>query len=206
MGPRPPTCQNSHSSTATAGASSCGIELAGLAPEILQDGAGFEDRDRPSARAVGIDDRRHAVVGGDFEESGLELLALADIHRLQDVGELHLLQRDADLLAVGGRPVIKLDGLGGFSRALAFLGLFALVACLAGAIGLFRHQRVRRSAGSRLLGSSLPAVAHAATFDRSRLTPKTGLAAAPFRETAAFALFIGYFLEMSGVTVSVKLT
>jgi hypothetical protein len=32
------------------------------------------------------------------------------------------------------------------------------------------------------------------------------LAAAPFRATAAFALFIGYFLKVSGVTVSVRLT
>ena len=39
-----------------------GIELAGLATKILQDGAGLEDRDRPPTRSIRIDDRRHAVV------------------------------------------------------------------------------------------------------------------------------------------------
>src|SRR5581483_9268334 len=43
------------------------IELAGLAAEILQDGAGLEDRNRSSARSVRIDDRRHAVVRRDPE-------------------------------------------------------------------------------------------------------------------------------------------
>src|SRR5450432_429292 len=38
-----------------------GIELAGLASEILRDGAGLENRDRLSSRAVRIDDRGHAV-------------------------------------------------------------------------------------------------------------------------------------------------
>src|SRR6266849_3753328 len=44
------------------------IESAGLAAEILQDRAGLEDRDRPVARTVVVDDRRHPVVGRDRQE------------------------------------------------------------------------------------------------------------------------------------------
>jgi hypothetical protein len=43
-------------------------------------------------------------------------------------------------------------------------------------------------------------------FGKPLLTPLTGLAAVPFRETAAFALFIGYILKCQKVTVSVRLT
>src|SRR5260370_10538521 len=39
-----------------------GIELPGLAPEVLQNGAGLEPRNRLSAATLRIDDRRHAVV------------------------------------------------------------------------------------------------------------------------------------------------
>ena len=39
-----------------------GIEFSGLAAEVLQDRAGLEHRDRPAARTVTIDDRRHAIV------------------------------------------------------------------------------------------------------------------------------------------------
>src|SRR5581483_7554969 len=41
------------------------IKLAGLAAEILQDGAGFEDGDRPAVRACMIDDCRHPIVRRD---------------------------------------------------------------------------------------------------------------------------------------------
>jgi hypothetical protein len=40
-----------------------GIELAGLAAEILQNRPRLEDRDRPAAGSIMIDDRRHAIVG-----------------------------------------------------------------------------------------------------------------------------------------------
>ena len=96
-----------------------GIELAGLATQILQDRAGLEDRDGLSARPIRIDDDRHAVVGSDLEEAGLELFALADIHRLQNVGELALLKHHADLPAIRRRPIVKFDG---SRRALGGLG------------------------------------------------------------------------------------
>ena len=87
------------------------IELAGLAAEILQDGARLEHRDRLAARAVGIDDRRHAVVRRDRQELRLELVAPADVDGLDLVGEPALLQHDGDLVPVGRGPVVQLDGL-----------------------------------------------------------------------------------------------
>ena len=93
-----------------AGALVGGIELAGLAAEILQDRARLEDRDRLAAGPVGIDDGGHAVVGRDGQELGLELVALADVDGLDLVGEPALLEHDRDLVAVGGGPVVQLDG------------------------------------------------------------------------------------------------
>ncbi|KAI1691990.1 hypothetical protein DdX_21503 [Ditylenchus destructor] len=62
------------------------IEFSVLAAEILQDRAGFEDRDRLAVRPLGIDDRRHAVVRRDRQELRLELVALADVDVLHLVG------------------------------------------------------------------------------------------------------------------------
>src|SRR6267142_5443733 len=86
------------------------IELAGLAPEILQDRTGLEDGDATAARAVRIDDRRHAVVGRYFQKVRLELLTLGDVDRDDPVGEPALLQHDRNLPAIGRRPVMEVDG------------------------------------------------------------------------------------------------
>ena len=60
---------------------------------------------------VGIDDRRHAVVRADGEEVRRELLAAADVHRLDHIWQAHLLERDGHLVAVRRRPVVDFDGL-----------------------------------------------------------------------------------------------
>ena len=85
-------------------------EPAGLFGEIEQDGAGLEQRDRRAAvlRLV-VDDGRHAVVRGDLEEVGLELLALADIDRVDRIGRVRLFEEQRDLVPVGRRPVIEVD-------------------------------------------------------------------------------------------------
>jgi hypothetical protein len=57
----------------------------------------------------GVDDRRDAVVGGNAQEVRLELLALADVHRNDAVGDAGLFQKDRDLVAVGRRPIIEID-------------------------------------------------------------------------------------------------
>ena len=88
------------------------VELAGLAAQVLQDGAGLEDADRLAARSVVVDDGRHAVVGADGQELWRELFADADVHPLQLIGQAHLLERDADLSPVGRGPEVELDGLG----------------------------------------------------------------------------------------------
>ncbi len=56
-----------------------GQELAGLAGEVQQDGAGLEQRDGLAVRAVGVDDGRDLVVRADLEECFAELVAGADI-------------------------------------------------------------------------------------------------------------------------------
>ena len=61
--------------------------------KVQHDGAGFEDRQRFIARIM-VHDGRHAVVWTDLEELGLELVALADVHRNQVVGNLQLFQKD----------------------------------------------------------------------------------------------------------------
>src|SRR5690606_23259044 len=42
-------------------------------------------------------------------ELRLELVALADVHRLDRVGQAGFLQEQGDLVAVGGGPVVELD-------------------------------------------------------------------------------------------------
>ena len=70
----------------------------------------FEQRDRLAAicRRL-IDHGRDAVVGGDFQEVGLELLSLSDIDRDDPVGEAGFLQEHGDLVPVGRRPVVEID-------------------------------------------------------------------------------------------------
>ena len=109
IGPRPPICQNSHSSTATRRALVARIKFSGLAAEILQDGAGLEHRDRPPARAVRIDDRRNAVVRRNRQKLRRELLALGNIDRMHDVRQPALFEHDGNFPAVRRRPIVQRD-------------------------------------------------------------------------------------------------
>jgi hypothetical protein len=85
-------------------------ELPRLLGEIEQHGAGFEHRDRLAAAGRrAIDQRGDAVVRGDGEEFRLELLALADVHRHEVVGQPGLLEEDRDLVAVRRGPIVEVD-------------------------------------------------------------------------------------------------
>ena len=85
-------------------------EAAGLLGEVDEDGAGLEHRDgRAAVRRCIVDDRRHAVVGADRQELGLELVALGDVDGEDPVGDARLLDEDRDLVAVGRRPVVQID-------------------------------------------------------------------------------------------------
>ena len=87
-----------------------GDEPAGLVGEVDQDRARFEHRQRRSA--IGrrlIDDAGDAVVGRDLQECRSELLALADVHRMDRIRQSRFLEEDGDLVAVGRRPVIEID-------------------------------------------------------------------------------------------------
>jgi hypothetical protein len=48
-------------------------------------------------------------LGGDLQKLGRELIAAADVDRLDRVGNPELLEQDDDLLAVSGGPEIELD-------------------------------------------------------------------------------------------------
>ena len=56
-----------------------------------------------------IDKHRHAVVGIEFQELRLELVAAPDIARDEVVIEAQLLEQDRDLLAVGCRPKMQIE-------------------------------------------------------------------------------------------------
>src|SRR5687767_11316403 len=84
-------------------------ELAGLRGEVEEHRTRFGERERLAVGAVGIDHRRHLVVGRDLEEVGLELVAHADVDRVHVVLEAGLLQHDVDLVAVRGGPGIELN-------------------------------------------------------------------------------------------------
>ncbi len=86
-----------------------GQKAAGLGGEVDEDRARFEQRDRPSVRAVGIDDRRDLVVRADGQEFRLELVAGADVDRDGTVGQAALLEHHVDLVAIGRGPRIHFD-------------------------------------------------------------------------------------------------
>src|SRR4051812_44023178 len=76
-----------------------GDELAGLAREIKEDRPRFEDADRLAAACRStVHDGGNAVVRRDLQELGLELLALADIDRVDPVLEAGFLQEERDLV------------------------------------------------------------------------------------------------------------
>jgi hypothetical protein len=78
---------------------------AGLLGEIDEDGAALED----ALARVAIDDRRDLVVRADRQEGGAELLVLADIDRVNLVGETTFLEHDRDLAAVRRAPGVEID-------------------------------------------------------------------------------------------------
>jgi len=84
-------------------------QATGLAGEVEQDRARFEQRDRLAVRPVGIDDRGDLVVRADREEVVLELCAGADVDRNRAVLQRALLQHDVDLVSVGRGPGIHFD-------------------------------------------------------------------------------------------------
>jgi hypothetical protein len=85
-------------------------ELAGLLREIEQHGAGLEHGNRLAAASRRmINQGRDTVVRRHREKVGFELLALADIHRLDVVGDPGLLEEDRDLMAVGRGPIVEVD-------------------------------------------------------------------------------------------------
>ena len=85
------------------------IEFSGLAREILQDCAAFEEGERRAVRAVVIDDRWHAVVGRYFQKIGFELIAFADVHQMRALANAHLLKRNCDFPSVRCGPIVKID-------------------------------------------------------------------------------------------------
>src|SRR5690242_19492843 len=76
----------------------------GLLGEIHHDRPGFEDRDRgtPAHRLV-IDDRLHPAVGRNPQKLRRELVAAADVDRLDRVRQPKFLQKNNALFAVYGR-------------------------------------------------------------------------------------------------------
>src|SRR5208282_1157095 len=78
--------------------------LAGLFGEIDQNGAGFENLERPAAGSIAIDDRRNLGIRIDGDVVGLELIALADMDRMNVIRQPYLLEHDGDLFAVRRAP------------------------------------------------------------------------------------------------------
>jgi hypothetical protein len=76
-------------------------ELPGFLGQVQEDGPGLEDADRFGPRALGVDDRRDLVVRAELQEGRVELLAPGDVDDLHAVGQAHLLERQADLAAIG---------------------------------------------------------------------------------------------------------
>ncbi|MNR16710.1 hypothetical protein D3C85_1333290 [compost metagenome] len=95
-------------------------ETAGLLGEIEQDGAGLEQRQRRAAicRLV-VDNGGDAIVRRDLQEVRLELFVLADIDRVDAIGQSGLLEEQADLVAVGRGPVVQVDHREGSSGSFA---------------------------------------------------------------------------------------
>ena len=56
-----------------------------------------------------IDDGRNAIVRRNREEFRPELLALAYIDRQDPVRQPRLFEENRDLMAVRGRPIVKID-------------------------------------------------------------------------------------------------
>ncbi len=86
-----------------------GIQPTEFFTQVGQDRTGLEDRDRLATGPLGIDDRWDAVVGRNRQELRLELVTPADVYEMRRVRDAQLLQRDGNLEAVRGVPVVELD-------------------------------------------------------------------------------------------------
>src|SRR5580704_13444246 len=86
-----------------------GQELARLVREIKQNGAGFEDGERPAARPLVIDDDRDLAVRIELEELRLELIALPHVHEMLLVRQGAFLEHDVDLLHVRTCQSVEID-------------------------------------------------------------------------------------------------
>src|SRR5690606_24675118 len=87
-------------------------KLPALVGQVLENGPGLEQGE--GFTAIGrrmIDDSGDAVVRRDLEKLGSKLLALADMHRDDAVLQSGLLEKDADLVAIGCSPVVQVDHL-----------------------------------------------------------------------------------------------
>ena len=56
-----------------------------------------------------VDDGGHPVIRADLQKIRLELVALADIHRMRGVGDAQFLEQDRDLPAVRRGPKIEIE-------------------------------------------------------------------------------------------------
>ena len=86
-------------------------KLAGLLGQVLQLASRTRTPTAGRRRAAGAvsTNRGDPVVGRNLQELRGELLALADVHRLEEVGEPRFLEEDGDLVPVGRGPVVELD-------------------------------------------------------------------------------------------------
>ena len=67
-----------------------------------------------------VDDRGHPVVGGDFQELGLELVSGADVHGDDLIVGADFLEEQRHLVAIGGGPIVQaIHGLSFTSPAIA---------------------------------------------------------------------------------------
>jgi selenophosphate synthetase-related protein len=90
-------------------ASALGNEPIRLVGKVEQHGAGFEHRDRFAAGAVVVDDGGDLVVRVDGKVCGRLLFAFGEVDPVQCVRESELVEGDEELLAIGGRPSVRVD-------------------------------------------------------------------------------------------------
>src|SRR5215208_1350076 len=86
-------------------------KLASLLGKVNHNCSRLEHGNRLPVWALRVYDGRHLVVGAYPEELLVELLPCGDIDGYQVIRQPRLFQKDGDLLAVGGWPIIKVDRL-----------------------------------------------------------------------------------------------
>jgi hypothetical protein len=85
-------------------------KLPGLLGQVLQNGPRLKHTQ--GLATVGgfvVNDGGNAVVGGNGEKIWGKLFALANVDGLEAVGQGGLFEKNGDLVAVGGRPVVQVD-------------------------------------------------------------------------------------------------